>query len=217
MQRILLIAATTLAACSATSTSTRVAVPPPSGVSLQLPQGQLPTRAIETAEVQPTADNPKTQAWLAGEVAERRAAETRGNLAPSSDSSLQPSDLLRQRGLRTTTDEEATKAWLQQTADERRAADTTNAPLPLQQTVYVDRPVYSDPYVAPYGYGYGYGYDGYGNPIYGYGSSCRQTNFPVNTVVGAGIGAIVGSGSRHQGRDIAVGAGIGLLLDFASW
>lgn len=214
MQRIVLVVATTLAACSSAPNTPRTAVPPASGATVSL---QMPPAAAATAgasEAAKTADNEATQAWLRAEVAEKRAKEAQGNAAPMVQGSVQPEDLLKQRGMQSATDEDATKAWLQQTADDRRAADTANAPVPLQQTVYVDRPVYTERYVAPYGYGY----DCYGNPVYGYGyESCRQTDFPVNTVVGAGIGAIVGHGSKNQGRDIAIGAGIGLLFDLPRW
>lgn len=215
MQRIVLVAVATLAACSSTQNTPRTAVPPASGatVSLQMPPATATAGASEAAK---TADNEATQAWLRAEVAEKRAKEAQGNAAPVVQGSVQPEDLLKQRGMQSATDEDATKAWLQQTADDRRAADTTSAPVPLQQTVFVDRPIYTERYVDPYGYGY----DAYGHPVYGYGygyESCRQSDFPVNTVVGAGIGAIVGHGSKHQGRDIAIGAGIGLLFDLPRW
>jgi hypothetical protein len=45
----------------------------------------------------------------------------------------------------------------------------------------------------------------------------RGTWFPVNTVVGAGVGAIIGHQRGHRGRGALIGAHAGLLLDVARW
>lgn len=45
----------------------------------------------------------------------------------------------------------------------------------------------------------------------------RRSTFPIRTVFGAGLGAIIGHQSGHRGGGAAIGAGIGLLLDLLSW
>jgi len=93
--------------------------------------------------------------------------------------------------------------------------------VPLVQYEYVDRYVDRPVYVDRYGYGwddcgepyYGHGY-GYGH--YGYGRHARST-FPLNTALGAGVGAVIGHQSRHRNEGALIGAGLGLLLDFGHW
>ena len=115
------------------------------------------------------------------------------------------------------TDQASTSSWLMNAVDERRAADhAAMEPTVVERTVYVDRPIQETRYV--YTRGYGYGYDCYGNPIYVSDPYCRpyRSTFPVYTVTGATIGAL-SSGCSSSGRNIAVGAGIGLLFDTANW
>lgn len=46
----------------------------------------------------------------------------------------------------------------------------------------------------------------------------RQPNrFPVNTAIGAGIGAIIGHRRGGRGRGALIGGGIGLLFDLGRW
>ena len=46
----------------------------------------------------------------------------------------------------------------------------------------------------------------------------RQPNpFPVNTAVGAGVGAVIGHQSGRRDEGALWGAGIGLLFDMARW
>jgi hypothetical protein len=115
------------------------------------------------------------------------------------------------------TDQASTSSWLMNAVDECRAADhAAMEPTVVERTVYVDRPIHETRYV--YTRGYGYGYDCYGNPIYVSDPYCRpyRSTFPVYTVTGATIGAL-SSGCSSSGRNIAVGAGIGLLFDSANW
>ncbi|MFK7738866.1 MAG: hypothetical protein AB8H80_00985 [Planctomycetota bacterium] len=49
------------------------------------------------------------------------------------------------------------------------------------------------------------------------GGRRRGNAFPVNTAIGAGIGAIVGHQRGRRGRGALVGSGIGLLFDLARW
>jgi len=113
------------------------------------------------------------------------------------------------------TDQASTSSWLMNAVDERRAADhAAMEPTVVERTVYVDRPIHETRYV----YTRGYGYDCYGNPIYVSDPYCRpyRSTFPVYTVTGATIGAL-SSGCSSSGRNIAVGAGVGLLFDTANW
>ncbi|HLQ36358.1 MAG TPA: YMGG-like glycine zipper-containing protein [Planctomycetota bacterium] len=120
------------------------------------------------------------------------------------------------------TDEAATQRWLQQQIEDRNAVNPERAPEPIYQeverTVYVDRPVYYRG-CDPYGYGYSYDYDSCGRPVYEprYYGYRRGTDFPINTALGAGLGAIIGNQSHRSGRGAAIGAGIGLLFDLGRW
>ncbi|MCA8964540.1 MAG: glycine zipper family protein [Planctomycetes bacterium] len=59
--------------------------------------------------------------------------------------------------------------------------------------------------------------DRYYTPDCRYDDRCETTRFPVNTAVGAGLGAIIGHQSGHRDEGAAIGAGIGLLFDLARW
>lgn len=43
------------------------------------------------------------------------------------------------------------------------------------------------------------------------------TPFPVSTVIGAGVGAVIGHQRGHRGRGALIGSGIGLLFDLHRW
>ena len=77
-------------------------------------------------------------------------------------------------------------------------------PAPEPEYRYVDRYVSVDDYGYRGGVGYGYG---------GYGYRRRGPWFPINTAVGAGLGAIIGHQSGRRGRGAWIGGGVGLLLD----
>ncbi len=49
------------------------------------------------------------------------------------------------------------------------------------------------------------------------GHRWRGPYFPVNTFVGAGVGALIGRHSHHRGRGALIGGSIGLLLDIGRW
>ena len=44
-----------------------------------------------------------------------------------------------------------------------------------------------------------------------------ETPFPINTALGAGLGAIIGNQSGHSERGAWIGSGVGLLLDIGRW
>lgn len=46
---------------------------------------------------------------------------------------------------------------------------------------------------------------------------CDETPFPINTAIGAGLGAIIGNQSGHSERGAWIGSGIGLLFDIGRW
>lgn len=45
----------------------------------------------------------------------------------------------------------------------------------------------------------------------------RGTRFPVNTAIGAGLGAIIGHQNGRRDKGALIGGGIGLLLDLNRW
>ena len=66
----------------------------------------------------------------------------------------------------------------------------------------------------------GRGYSTYDDYLYNrrvYGARRRGTRFPVNTVVGAGVGAIIGNQRGRRDRGALIGAGLGLLFDLNRW
>lgn len=197
-----------VAGCAGPRPVERVEVPPPTPIGQEAPRNP-PDATDERA----------TQLWLEQEVARQRRAEARTE-APREVARREPTAAA-------PTNEEATSAWLDRTIEARRAANPDVPPEPMYQTiertVYVDRPVYYrssyDDYRSGYGYGYRSSYyDDCGQPRYApyyYGSYRHRSTFPVNTVLGAGVGAIIGHQSHHRDRGAAIGAGIGLLLDLA--
>ncbi len=198
------IATLLLSACAGPAIAPRVDVPPPMPVGRELPLNPPDgTDAIAT------------QRWLEQEANRQRGAVAQD---PSARREVPPP-------VSAPTNEDATRAWFDRTIEERRSANPAQPPAPIYQTVertvYVDRPTfYSDMY-AGYGTGdyRGYGYDEYGQPLYVqpyyYRSRGHRSTFPVNTAIGAGIGAIIGHQSHHRDRGAAIGAGIGLLFDLA--
>jgi YMGG-like Gly-zipper len=73
-------------------------------------------------------------------------------------------------------------------------------------------PGYTSWYSYPYAYYPGYAY--YPNSAYGYDYGYTRPNYPVSgTLLGAGIGAIIGNNVNHQTwQGAAIGAASGLLL-----
>ena len=106
-------------------------------------------------------------------------------------------------------DDAATRAWLDQ---EIELAPRVEPPEPIVQVVerVVERPVYVDPPYDPYWHDYRYG--GY-YPSYGYRRYRCRTSFPINTALGAGIGAIIGHQSGRRSRGAWIGGGLGYLFD----
>ena len=111
-------------------------------------------------------------------------------------------------------DEAATSAWLDQQIDQNRYVPPPPPPPPpverveveriVEQPVYVqERVVYADGYYQPYYYG-------------SYQRRSHYSSFPLNTALGAGVGAIIGHQSGHRGRGAWIGGGLGLLFDLNS-
>ena len=48
---------------------------------------------------------------------------------------------------------------------------------------------------------------------YGYAYPYTRSTFPIHTLAGAGIGAIIGHQSDHEAQGAWIGAGVGLLFD----
>jgi hypothetical protein len=112
-------------------------------------------------------------------------------------------------------DEQATRAWLDQ-AIER--APRVEPPVPIVRVErvehVVERPVYVREPLDPYWHQYDYG--GYAYPASRPYDYHRRTTFPAGTVLGAGLGAIIGHQSGHRGRGAWIGGSLGYLFDLGS-
>jgi len=104
------------------------------------------------------------------------------------------------------TDEAATRAWLDEEIERHRyvppPVEESEPVADAARTVQVG----SDPRYDPY-YQYGPRYES--PPSHG-------TTFPLNTVVGAGLGAVIGHQSGNRGQGAWIGGSLGLLVDLTS-
>lgn len=103
------------------------------------------------------------------------------------------------------------------------ASSPTRETPPTYRTVVhvVEVPVLAEPSPAeePRPFAYDPAYAGYVDDVR-YRESPRRWRepfFPVNTALGAGVGAILGHQSRHRGRGALIGGSLGLLLDLDRW
>lgn len=119
-------------------------------------------------------------------------------------------DLSRDEGLRAAADRRPAMHFDEQalpsgTVTYRTFTHTVEVPVEVVREV----PVAGEPvYVGTRGYRDWYDYDR---------ARRRGPWFPVHTVVGAGVGAIIGHQHGHRGRGAWIGAHTGLLLDLARW
>ena len=103
---------------------------------------------------------------------------------------------------------------------ERRAADAPQQPPRETRTLWVPREYGYGDDLRDYEYDYDvrtypvYPYTRYGYGVYGAGySPYYRRRFPLgSTLVGAGLGAIIGHQSGNRDRGAAIGAGLGLLF-----
>lgn len=104
---------------------------------------------------------------------------------------------------------------------ERRFDVASSAPSyrTLIETIEVEVPGdvqgQAEPYVNS-----GRGYSTYDDYLYNrrnYRDRQRGTRFPINTVVGAGVGAIIGHQRGRRDRGALIGGGVGLLFDLNRW
>lgn len=120
--------------------------------------------------------------------------------------------------------EAATEAWLTEQIEKAPRVEEPERP---------ELPPLRDPFDGPdsrnhydeFGYEADYGpyRDHYYRPVYGrtgyydpygyYGRPYRRSTFPINTAIGAGVGAIIGHQRGRRGRGALIGGGIGLLFD----
>ncbi|MFT4842603.1 MAG: hypothetical protein ACI8UD_003148 [Planctomycetota bacterium] len=107
---------------------------------------------------------------------------------------------------------------------ERRFDVETSAPTyrTLIETVEVEVPVavqgQAEPSVVYVNSGRGYStYDDYLYNRRSYRDRQRGSRFPINTVVGAGVGAIIGHQRGRRDRGALIGGGVGLLFDLNRW
>lgn len=107
-----------------------------------------------------------------------------------------------QRAVPGAADSEATRAWFDREIERARYVPP---PPPVETRIVYERvPVQYDEYYVS-------------QPDCRYDDPCDGPRFPVNTAVGAGLGAIIGHQSGHRDEGAAIGAGIGLLFDLARW
>lgn len=51
------------------------------------------------------------------------------------------------------------------------------------------------------------------SPRYGVGGARPRSRFPINTAIGAGVGAVIGHQRGRRDRGALIGGGVGLMLD----
>jgi len=92
---------------------------------------------------------------------------------------------------------------------------TTRESPPTYRSIveYVEVPVPAEPLEAPSTY---VGVDEWSDDVRSQRRH-REPWFPVNTAVGAGVGAIIGHQSGRRGRGALIGGSVGLLLDMTRW
>lgn len=87
----------------------------------------------------------------------------------------------------------------------------------VETPVYVEVPVQADaPEALAYDPYYA-GYVDYYRGDYRGRRHSREPFFPINTAIGAGIGAIIGNQSRNRDRGALIGGSLGLLMDLDRW
>ncbi len=140
-------------------------------------------------------------------------------------------DLSRDTGSRAAADRSASEPIAEPV---QRAGETASSGAVYRSVVHiVETPVYVEPqqqdpsrsagyYVgddwqAGYAPRYGGYYSGYYDDRYYHGDHGRSGYFPVNTLIGASIGAAIGNRHGHSGRGALIGGGIGSLLDLPRW
>ena len=97
-------------------------------------------------------------------------------------------------------------------ADPRVSVSYRTVTQVIEKPVEVRVPEPAPRYEPYYGYAYGY-HDPYAYPRdYGY-RHCEQPWLPINTIAGAGIGALIGDANGHASDGAWIGAGVGLLFD----
>ncbi len=161
-----------------------------------------------------------TRSWLLSSLLFAGCAATptvgRAPLVPQLQIDVPKADLSRDEGVRADADRRRPMAFVDEQSpppSSSVAYRTFTQVVEVPVEVEVDRqvPVAGEPvYVGVHGYR---DWDDYDR------ARRRGTWFPINTVVGAGIGAIIGnqSGRRARGRGALIGAHAGLLLDIARW
>ncbi|MBL8726987.1 MAG: glycine zipper family protein [Planctomycetes bacterium] len=133
---------------------------------------------------------------------------------PPLDIAVPQADLTRDEGTRAAADRRpampmAEEPMLPSSSNVAYRTFTQTVEVPVEVVVEREVPVAGEPYyVGTRGYRDWYDYDR---------ARRRGTWFPVNTVVGAGVGAIIGHQRGHRGRGALIGAHAGLLLDVARW
>ena len=117
--------------------------------------------------------------------------------------------------------EAATEAWLTEQIEKApRVTEPERPELPPLRDP--DAEVYWEDDFDDYGYRGPYRREYYA-PVYArsryydpygyYGRPYRRSTFPINTAIGAGVGAIIGHQHGRRGRGALIGGGIGLLFD----
>jgi len=82
----------------------------------------------------------------------------------------------------------------------------------IVQTIEVEVPVYRDRPQFDDGQDFvSYGYSP--APRYGYPTWRRRSTFPINTAIGAGVGAIIGHQRGRRDRGALIGGSVGLMFD----
>lgn len=149
---------------------------------------------------------PATEPWRSA-PATRPRAEIRGPEAPAAEgpavdgTSDAATDRWLSEQIGTRIEEERQEQQARTNAEAYRRAERQSR---QRERVIERRTVYESPY--------------YERPYYDDGDVYRRHSygfFPWNTLFFGGLGAVIGHQSGHRDRGLAIGAGVGLLLDTA--
>lgn len=146
----------------------------------------------------------------------------RSPVVPIGPSYTAPSPAVIQPEQRSRTESDKSPAAAPAPQPEQPPGDTGASVTYRTVTQIVEKPVEVPRYETQPARGYepvyAYGYDPYAYPYDRHYRSgrCEEPWFPINTIAGAGIGALIGDHHGHASDGAWIGAGVGLMFDLGN-